>query len=317
MSHRRQRFLWFLTLVSSAIGAVRAVAAEPAAPEFLPELVDFVPYSGNPVLAGTGKDTWDRNIRERGYILRDGDTWRLFYTGYNDARAPERFLGYATSPDGLHWTRWPGNPLTTKGWVEDMQVVKQGDTYYMFSEGRNDIAHMLSSKDLLHWEERGNLDIRYANGKPLSPGPYGTPVAWLEDNVWNLFYERNDAGVWLARSRDLKVWTNVQDEPVLRPGPAAYDPRLIALDQVIKHQGHYYGYYHALGQHGWNSCVAMSDDLLHWRKYPKNPIVDGGNRSSPIVVHDGRQYRLYTMHPDVRVYFPRGGTISSAPSTKE
>jgi hypothetical protein len=26
---------------------------------------------------------------------------------------------------------------------------------------------------------------------------------------------------------------------------------------------------------------------------------------SPIVVDDGRQIRLYTMHPDVRVYFPR------------
>ena len=35
--------------------------------------------------------------------------------------------------------------------------------------------------------------------------------------------ERRDAGVWLARSRDLKVWTNVSDEPVLLPGPSDYD----------------------------------------------------------------------------------------------
>jgi predicted GH43/DUF377 family glycosyl hydrolase len=303
-----------MLIAAAAAGRGPALSADQAAADFPPELVDFVPYKVAPLLAGTGQDTWDRNIRERGSILREGNAWHLFYTGYNDARSDSRFLGYATSTDGLHWTRWPGNPLTTTGWVEDMQVVKHGDTYYMFAEGRNDIAHMLTSKDLLHWQEQGNLDIRYVSGKRLSPGPYGTPVVWVEDKVWNLFYERNDAGVWLARSSDAKVWTNVQDEPVLCPGPGAYDPRLIALDQVIKYRGRYYGYYHGLGPRGWNSCVAMSDDLLHWRKYPRNPIVDGGNRSSPIVVHDGRQYRLYTMHPDVRVYFPRSGADQSRPT---
>ena len=224
-------------------------------------------------------------------------------------RGGSHYLGYATSPDGLHWTRWPGNPLTSRGWVEDMMVVKQAGTYYMFAEGpENTTAHLLTSKDRLHWQEQGDLDIRYVNGKPLRKGNYGTPVAWFEDKVWNLFYENGDAAVWLARSRDAKVWTNVQDEPVLRPGPAAYDPKLIAMDQVIKCRGRYYGYYHGLGPHGWNSCVAMSEDLVHWKKYPRNPIVDGGDRTSPIVVHDGRQYRLYTMHPEVRVYFPRSGT---------
>ena len=149
----------------------------------------------------------------------------------------------------------------------------------------------------------------------MSKGPYGTPVAWLEGKVWNLFYERKDAAVWLARSTDLKTWTNVQDDPVLRPGPDAYDRRMIALDQVIKHRGRYYGYYHALPAKGaWNTCAAVSDDLIHWRKYPRNPIVEG-DRSSGIVVDDGRQYRLYTMHPDVRAYFPRNAAGAS-PATK-
>ena len=42
-----------------------------------------------------------------------------------------------SQPDetGAGW-RWPGNPLTTDGWVKDMCVVRRGDTYYMFAEGR-------------------------------------------------------------------------------------------------------------------------------------------------------------------------------------
>ena len=47
-----------------------------------------------------------------------------------------------------------------------------------------------------------------------------------------------------------------------------------------------------------------SDDLIHWIKYPKNPIVQG-DHSSPITVFDGKQYRLYTMHDEVYVYFPK------------
>jgi len=45
--------------------------------------------------------------------------------------------------------------------------------------------------------------------------------------------------------------------------------------------------------------------VYHWKKYPKNPIVSGGDKSSGILVHDGTQYRLYTMHPNVWVFFPR------------
>jgi len=51
-------------------------------------------------------------------------------------------------------------------------------------------------------------------------------------------------------------------------------------------------------------AVAVSTDLVRWKKYPKNPIVSG-DKSSGSLVHDGERYRLYTTHPDVRVYFPR------------
>jgi sugar lactone lactonase YvrE len=278
------------------------------ADEFPPEIVDFVAYENNPVFTGTGEDTWDRKIRERGYILREEENYHMWYTGYNDDRSETKYLGYATSPDGFKWTRHPDNPVFDQSWVEDMYVLKNDDTYYMFAEGRNDIAHMLTSTDRVHWQDHGKLDIRYTNGEPLSPGPYGTPTIWVEGQTWYLFYERDDLSVWLASSTDRKVWTNVQDEPVLSTGPEAYDSKLIALDQVIKYKDRYYAYYHGIGpgvggqQWGnWTASVAVSTDLVHWKKYPKNPIVVA---NSPILVHDGCQYRLYTMHPEVRVYFP-------------
>src|SRR5262249_21459443 len=155
------------------------------------------------------------------------------------------------------------NPLRTGSWVEDMCVVRHDGTYFMFAEGKDDIAHMLTSKDRVHWEEHGPLEIRTVNGKPLSSGPYGTPTVWVEGGVWYLFYERTVEGVWPATSRARKVWTNVRDEPVLAMGPEPYDRYAIALNQVVKRDGVYYGYYHAnahMPWKDWTTCIARSRD---------------------------------------------------------
>ncbi len=276
--------------------------------EFPSELVDFIPYEHNPVFAGTGTDTWDKFIRERGYILKEGDVYRLWYTGYNPDSSDTKFLGYATSADGIHWRRYWGNPIHKSSWVEDMQVVKRRGIYYMFAEGRDDIAHMLMSPDGIRWVEKGPLDIRKTNGKPIDPGPYGTPTAWVENGKWYLFYERNDSGIWLATSKDLKRWTNVQDDPIIKKGPEKYDKYAVAMDQVIRYKGRYYGYYHGTADkdwRSWNTNVAVSEDLIHWKKFPGNPII-GNNKDSGILVFDDQGVRFYTMvHPAVDLYFPR------------
>ena len=217
-------------------------------------------------------------------------------------------LGYATSKDGLSWERHPDNPIYTEHWVEDVTVVKNDGVYYMFAEGKNDQAYLLTSADRIHWTDRGKLDIRMVNGDPIAPGAYGTPAAYFEDGTWYLFYEREDEAIWLATSKDMKTWTHVQDEPVIRRGPGAYDQAMIALDQIVKHKGRYYAYYHGLipdsSPQEWTSAVAVSDDLIQWEKFRDNPIV-AHDRSSPVLVRDGEDLRLYTMHPKVRVHFPR------------
>ena len=174
----------------------------------------------------------------------------------------------------------------------------------MFAEGKDDQSQLLTSRDGVKWQRAGQLDVRKANGDPIEPGPYGTPTAWLENGVWHLFYERSDTGVWLATSRDLKIWKNVSDEPVLRPGQGIHDRDLIAMNQIVKHKGRYYAYYHgsAKGETPslWSTCVAVSDDLRSWKKYDNNPLLPRElNRSSGILIRDGDRFRLYTMHSEI------------------
>jgi len=287
-------------------GSISSHAGEP---KFPPELVNFTSIQGNPVFQGE-KGKWDTRIRERGWIMREDGVYKLWYTGYDGSADGLRMLGYATSEDGIRWTRHPRNPLIRDLWVEDMMIVRQDGKYYMFAEGLNDRAHLLVSANGIDWMPLGRLDIRLKNGERIPEGPYGTPTAWLENGLWHLFYERNDLGIWLATSRDMKVWHNVQDEPVMKPGPADYDKDLIALNQIIKHIGRYYAYYHGSAKPGpakglWSTAIATSTDLIHWAKYPGNPLFPvSANKSSGIVVPDGERFRLYTMHPEVNLHLP-------------
>ena len=275
------------------------------AKHFPSELVEFKAYDQNPIFAGTGADSWDKHIRERGYILKEGEEWHLWYTGYPDGKNPAMSLGYANSKDGLTWTRHPSNPIFDQSWTEDMMVVKEGGTYYMFAEGYQDIAHLLTSSDRINWQDHGSLKIQKKNGEILE-GPYGTPTAWKEDGSWYLLYERNDQGIWLATSSDLQSWTNLQDEPVIKMGPETYDQYGLAVNQVIKQDGRYYAWYHGTAfedWHEWTTNVAISEDLIHWTKFPGNPILRE-NKSSGILVHDGDRYLLYSMHDEVHLHYP-------------
>jgi len=279
-----------------------------SATKFPSELVNFVPYKNNPVFTGTGPNDWDKQIRERGYILKEGNTYHLWYTGYsNTSKDPRRFLGYATSTDGINWNRYSKNTIHENDWVEDMYVVKSANTYYMFAEGQGDTAHLLTSTDKIHWDEKGPLDIRKKNGSPIEKGAFGTPTVFIEKGIWYLFYERDDKGIWLATSTDHKTWTNLQDEPIIAMGPEAYDQYGIAMNQVIKYKGLYYGYYHATAfkdWHEWSTNITVSADLIHWKKYANNPFIEN-NQSSGIIVIDGKNIQFYTMHRKVNMFLPK------------
>ncbi len=117
----------FVSLLAPA--APQAIQAVRPSPQQAPSewaLVAWTPIAENPVFTGTGRDTWDRKIRERGYILVGEDgTFHLWYTGYAGDRPATMSLGHATSRDGVHWTRDPRNPIFTGSWVEDMCVVER------------------------------------------------------------------------------------------------------------------------------------------------------------------------------------------------
>jgi hypothetical protein len=102
----------------------------------------------------------------------------------------------------------------------------------------------------------------------------------------------------------------VQDDPILSPGPADYDRNLIAMNQVIRYRDRYYAVYHGAKKSDdpkqptlWSTGLAVSNDLLHWKKFPGNPLRPvAENKSSGLLIRDGDRFRLYTMHNEVNVH---------------
>ncbi|MFN7983660.1 MAG: hypothetical protein U0Q11_17575 [Vicinamibacterales bacterium] len=113
-----------------------------------------------------------RDSRARLHRFRNGE-YRLYYTGYNDhttdthhTRWPS--LGLAHSVDGITWTRDGDAPVFSDVWTEDVHVSRDADGYFVVAEGANDVAHALTSADGLTFTERGPLDIRRTDGRPIA-----------------------------------------------------------------------------------------------------------------------------------------------------
>jgi predicted GH43/DUF377 family glycosyl hydrolase len=95
--------------------------------------------SANPVLPKRpGK--WDDGGTAQATVLQDGDTLRMWYTGAGADPTEFQDIGFAISTDGIHWTKYQGNPIleSPDTWTDDIfspNVILDGDQYRMWFSG--------------------------------------------------------------------------------------------------------------------------------------------------------------------------------------
>ena len=131
----------------------------------------------DPVLTIGAQGTWESGGASPDAILFDGSMYKMWYTGQvGDYPPRSEGVGYATSIDGIHWTRNAQNPVLVAGpagsWDEfssnEVCVLYDSGHYYMWFTGNdiNDISNTSGigyavSKDGIHWKEfPGNPVVR-------------------------------------------------------------------------------------------------------------------------------------------------------------
>ena len=92
-------------------------------------------YAGNPVLQAGAPGSWDEQECDASTVLKDGATYKMWYFGCDEGYTVWS-IGYATSPDGVNWTKHPANPVlegTAGQWDESgpvwPRVMQYGPTY--------------------------------------------------------------------------------------------------------------------------------------------------------------------------------------------
>jgi hypothetical protein len=81
------------------------------------------PYAeSDPVLRYGDPGYWDERIVWLPSVLKNEVGYEMYYTGFNYT-SPQA-IGYATSPDGINWTKYPDNPIYTSG--DDSYAVANG-----------------------------------------------------------------------------------------------------------------------------------------------------------------------------------------------
>ncbi len=154
---------------------------------------------GQPVLAA--RNPWEKQALQCPNVRYDAASglFQMWYCG-GDEYEPDA-VGFATSPDGLVWTRSPANPIygPTSGWegykIGSFQVHRVGDWYYAFYNAfqRDPFVSrigMARSRDGVGgWE-------RHPANPLLSPGPPGSWDARMIYKPTALWNER--AGHWDA-----------------------------------------------------------------------------------------------------------------------
>ena len=131
--------------------------------------------------------------------------FKMWYSG-GDQYEPDA-IGYATSKDGLNWTKYFGNPVFKNDpgntWeqykVTACQIIKEKDDYLMFYIGFRDIDYaqigIARSKDGINdWQRHPqNPVIRPGSGWDASA--VYKPYAIFDGNQWLLWYNGRNGGV--------------------------------------------------------------------------------------------------------------------------
>ena len=96
-------------------------------------------------------------------------------------------------------------------------------------------------------------------------------------------YELRPGYEGVASSEDGFAWRRAKDEPILsvhQPGCAAWEKDCIYQPWMLEHQGGFYNFYNAASGRIEQMGLALSDDLLTWRRHERNPVIPNGPKGS-------------------------------------
>jgi len=250
----------------------------------------FIQIPGpNPILVPGDLSAWDGNVIEACNVLKDGNTYYLYYHGTpkDEKKWPRTGyrIGVATAPHPLGpWTKYEGNPIIDLGpegswedrWVACAAVLKEeGDKYYLWYSGNTLVGLAYASNPLGPWEKyEGNPviseDFGYVGGVVKVGDKYHMY------NEYPIGASSPDLGPFALATAEKPQgpWTRCEGNPVLPAGDwGAWDDGGFSEAGVLYHNGVFHIFYGAAKWRKLESIgYAYSFDGYRFMKHPRNPV---------------------------------------------
>jgi predicted GH43/DUF377 family glycosyl hydrolase len=168
-------------------------------------------YANNPVLTAGPPGSWDRAGVLYANVMFLNATYMMWYSG-RDGNTSR--IGLATSPDGIIWTKYAGNPILVEGspgqwdayFVEAPGVTVKDGIFYMLytarpSQDGPQFLGLATSADGVHW-------TKYSGNPVFLP----QPGAWDEANVAapSLMFHDQKFKMWYGGLRYVGGYTQWQ-----------------------------------------------------------------------------------------------------------
>jgi predicted GH43/DUF377 family glycosyl hydrolase len=251
----------------------------------------------NPILSGT-PNSWDWYSVNYPRVLYDGQTYRMWYTGSTNATTSQ--IGYATSSDGVTWTKNPTPVLSpSRGrWddnsVREGAVIQDGGIFKMWyvatgTSGSGGAIGLATSSDGITWSKDAHNPVISGTA-----GAYATYPAVIKDGqLYRIWYRSGASGqrsnILQAESADGVSWSQMRT--ALQAGSSGWDSGGLYSPSVILDAGLYKMWYSGYSGSNYGVGFATSNNGLLWTKYSGNPVL--ANVDDQQVVLVGSNYRMY------------------------
>jgi hypothetical protein len=233
--------------------------------------------ANNPVITRTA--AWETEAICEPSVMYENGTFKMWYmgtampTGGNDA-----YLGYATSPDGLNWTKAVNNPILTdpNQAIIRTTVVKNQSTYYLFASDYNWNG---VAGSLYRWTSTNGLNWS-GKTKVLQPtlsweSPIENVGITIEGSTWRMLYQcEGGGGKSCAMGSATSInngltWTKNPDPVIGGPGTGFYggDPALTKIGDT------YYTWHSQYDGTDLRIYGEKSTDMVHWQYIGNGPQI--------------------------------------------